>query len=110
MDTQKTQYMAVCDEKYQLCKGKVGVLQAFDRDWSLSRNGIQLAFQGEETVKENALAETHTAHCRVKEQSGCSPVVQVVENLSAMQETQVRSLGQEDPLEEGMTNHTSILG
>ena len=44
MDTQKTQYMAVCDEKYQLCKGKVGVLQAFDRDWSLSRNGIQLAF------------------------------------------------------------------
>ena len=27
----------------------------------------------------------------------------------AMQETWVRSLGQEDPLEEGMTNHSSIL-
>ena len=26
-----------------------------------------------------------------------------------MQETQVRSLGQEDPLEEGMTTHSSIL-
>ena len=25
-----------------------------------------------------------------------------------MQETQVRSLGQEDPLEEGMANHSSI--
>ena len=27
----------------------------------------------------------------------------------AMQETWVQSLGQEDPLEEGMTNHSSIL-
>ena len=101
--------MAVCDENYQLWKGKVGVLQAFDRGWILSRNGIQLAFQREETVKANAPAETHTVHCRVKEQSGCSLVVQVVENLSTMQETQVRSLGQEDPLEEGMATHTSVL-
>ena len=33
----------------------------------------------------------------------------MVENLSAMQETQVQSLGQEDPLEEGMATHSSIL-
>ena len=36
----------------------------------------------------------------------------VVKNLLAMeepQETQVQSLGQEDPLEEGMTTHYSIL-
>jgi len=33
----------------------------------------------------------------------------VVKNLPAMQETQVRSLGQEDPLEEGMATHSSIL-
>ena len=32
-----------------------------------------------------------------------------VKNLSAMQETQVRSLGQEDPLEEGMATHSNIL-
>ena len=32
-----------------------------------------------------------------------------VKNLSAMQETQVRSLGLEDPLEEGMATHCSIL-
>ena len=32
-----------------------------------------------------------------------------VKNLPAMQETQVRSLGQEDPLEKGMTTHSSIL-
>ena len=36
-------------------------------------------------------------------------MVQTVKNLSAMQETQVRSLGQEDPLEKEMATHSSIL-
>ena len=34
---------------------------------------------------------------------------QTVKNLPAMQEIQVQSLGQEDPLEEEMTTHSSIL-
>ena len=34
---------------------------------------------------------------------------QKVKNPPAMQETQVRSLGQEDPLEKGMATHSSIL-
>ena len=34
---------------------------------------------------------------------------QVVKNPSAMQETQVRSLGQEDPLQKGMATYSSIL-
>jgi len=42
-------------------------------------------------------------------QPGASLVVQRVKNLSAMQETWVQSLGQEDPLEEGMTTHSSTL-
>ena len=33
----------------------------------------------------------------------------MVKNLPAMQETQVRSLGQEDALEKGITTHSSIL-
>ena len=33
----------------------------------------------------------------------------MVKNLPAMQETQVQSLGQEDPLEKGMAIHSSIL-
>ena len=33
----------------------------------------------------------------------------MVENLPAMQETWVQSLGQEDPLEKGMATHSSIL-
>ena len=37
------------------------------------------------------------------------PSGSVVKNLPAMQETQVRSLGQEDPLEEGMATHSSVL-
>ena len=38
-----------------------------------------------------------------------SLVAQMVKHLSAMQETQVRSLGWEDPLEKEMANHSSIL-
>ena len=33
----------------------------------------------------------------------------MVNNLTAMQETQVRSLGQEDPLEKDIATHSSIL-
>ena len=36
-------------------------------------------------------------------------MAQMVKNSAAMQETQVQSLGQEDPLEEEMTTHSSIL-
>jgi len=36
-------------------------------------------------------------------------MAEVVKNLPAMQETQVRSLGHEDPLEEGMATHSIIL-
>ena len=37
------------------------------------------------------------------------PVVQWLKNPSAMEETWVRPLGQEDPLEEGMETHSNIL-
>ena len=36
-------------------------------------------------------------------------VAQTVKNLPAVQETGVRSLGQEDPLEKGMETHSIIL-
>ena len=36
-------------------------------------------------------------------------MAQTVKNLLAMQETWVLSLGLEDPLEEGMATHSSIL-
>ena len=41
--------------------------------------------------------------------SWASLVVQMVKNPPAMQETWARSLGWEDPLEEGMGTHSSVL-
>jgi len=38
-----------------------------------------------------------------------SLVAQMIRNPSAMRETWVRSLGREDPLEEGMATHSSVL-
>ena len=40
---------------------------------------------------------------------GVSLVAQMVKNLPAMQETQVQSLGEEDPLEKELAIHSSIL-
>ena len=36
-------------------------------------------------------------------------MAQTLKNLPAMQETQVQSLGWEDPLEKGIATHSSIL-
>ena len=36
-------------------------------------------------------------------------MAQMIKNLPAMWETRVRSLGQEDPLENGMATHSCIL-
>ena len=41
--------------------------------------------------------------------NGASRVAQSVNNLPAVQETRVRSLGWEDPLENKMATHSSIL-
>ena len=40
---------------------------------------------------------------------GASLVAQIVKNLTEMQEIQVQSLGQKDPLEKGMATSSSIL-
>ena len=47
----------------------------------------------------------HESFCTI----GASLVAQTVQNLSAMQETQVWSLGGEDPIEKGMATHSSII-
>ena len=49
---------------------------------------------------------------RIEEKYACiqvSLVAQMVKNLPAMCETCVQPMGQEDPLEEGMATHSSIL-
>ena len=37
------------------------------------------------------------------------PMAQMVKNLPAMQETRVQSLGQQDPLENGMAAHFNFI-
>ena len=43
------------------------------------------------------------------DKKGASLIAQLVKSLSAMQETRVRFLGQEDFLEKEMATHSSIL-
>ena len=48
-------------------------------------------------------------HCLHLEFQRAFLMAQMVKNLSALQETRVRSLDWEDPLEEGMATHSRIL-
>ena len=52
---------------------------------------------------------THQELRGILQVSRASLIAQSVKNLPAMQETKVRSLGWEDPLEKGMATHSSIL-
>ena len=58
------------------------------------------------TINQNQL---YLASIYIYDIHWASTVAQTVKNLSAMWETWVRSLGQEDPLEEGMATHSSVL-
>ena len=56
-----------------------------------------------------ALCEQLGGSCLEVELMGTSLVAQIVKNLPAMQETWIRFLVQEDPLEKGMATHSHIL-
>ena len=47
--------------------------------------------------------------CYPLQYSWAFQVTQTVKNPPAMQETWIQSLGQEDPLDKGMTTHSSVL-
>ena len=51
----------------------------------------------------------HSSICSFNNYTRAYLVAQTVKNLSAMWETWVQSLGWEDPLEEGMVTHSSLL-
>ena len=53
--------------------------------------------------------EIKTKQTNINVRTRASLLVQTVKNLPAMQETRVRSLVLEDPLEKGMATHSSIL-
>ena len=58
---------------------------------------------GKKKIKNRHKIRNYIEHYRA------SLVAQTVQNQPAIQETQVQSLGWEDPLEKGMATHSSIL-
>ena len=52
---------------------------------------------------------TYTLYLLLTNHLETFPMAQRVKRLSAMQETQVQSLGQEDPLEKEMATHSSAI-
>ena len=64
----------------------------------------------EKKKKKKTVKKATHKHALIKLNEGmASLVAQRIKNLPAMQETQVQSLGQEDPLEKSMATHSSIL-
>ena len=55
------------------------------------------------------VTKNDSASERAEPSFGASLMAQLVKHLPTMQETMVRFLGREDPLEEGMATHSSIL-
>ena len=54
-------------------------------------------------------AEGHVVQIQKNLKEVLPTMAQMVKNLPSVQETQVRSLGREDPVQKGMTTHCSIL-
>ena len=63
-----------------------------------------------ETIRQSLVRlEKHAALHTHSERQKTSLVAQLVKSIPAMQDMQVRSLGQEDPLEKEMATHPGIL-
>ena len=66
----------------------------------------------EYTTEYECLPVSHVTvayNVQIGRRTGGFPGGSVVRNLPAVQDTWVRSLGREDPLEEGMAAHSSVL-
>ena len=66
--------------------------------------------QGTDTERMCVCSSTSRYHIQICITTGASLVAQRVKNLPAVWETWVQSLDSEDPLEEGMSPHSSIHG
>ena len=60
-------------------------------------------------AQEEFIVLCHRLYCALLASHRASLLAQKVKNMSAMQETRVRSLGREDPMEKEMATHSSIL-
>ena len=88
-------------------------LEAVDSEWSPSKCSVKYSL---ENLPGPSSSHSDEPLCDPKLLSACTYwmleiflVAQTVKNLPAVWETQVGSLGQEDPLEKEMATHSSIL-
>ena len=87
------------------------ITRCMDRKLSVLEHDERAGSTGERQkvrLKRSA-GPNHESSCVACKESELSLVAQTVKKLPAMQDTHVRSLGQKDPLENGMATHSSIL-
>ena len=100
---------------YSKCTGKAvegsalgkGLSAAAGCDWMRKQNELIGSPQG--SRQEKVYLEQGLLLNASTPPKGLTLISQTVKNLPTMQETQVQSLGREDPLEKGMVTHSSIL-
>ena len=80
------------------------VKDALESEWLLP-----YSFQETRTELPLTLLRCTASQIYTRDLEGASLVAQTVKNLLAVQDTSLRSLSQEDPLEKGMATHSSIL-
>ena len=76
-----------------------------EKTWSRWQKSLQIDEQHMEVLRR----KTKRPNCEPNVVSRGFPGGSVVQNLPAIQETWVQSLGHEDPLEEDMETHSSIF-
>ena len=86
--------------------GKEGCISQGSRIISF---GEGVAKQEGRSLVKNLLGPWNSINDYLGPKPVASLVAELVKNLPAMQETWIRSLGWEDPLEKGMATHSSIL-
>ena len=103
----KSQHYYTCIWFHAASLGLAKVTSPLDTAHTLHAGSLPVlvAWEG----KKNMLAYCKWFRSRPFLSIWVSLVAQMVKNSSAMQETWIQSLGWEDPLEEGMATHSSIL-
>ena len=84
----------------------------FALSWDLPDSGIEptsSALQADSLLLSLGEAPLFTLEILILPRVGASLVAQMVKNLRAVHKTWVRSLAWEDPLQESMATHSSIL-
>ena len=85
----------------------LNILQLPKWETNLKRTDTYICINGKKKKRHQSSSALQSLY--LKQENEASLVAQMVKNLPAMQGIWVQSLGQEDPLEKGMSTHSSIF-